>query len=41
MDLTASRISKQRARLVPSVDTSNPAMDGQVKTGHQARVRDW
>jgi len=24
-----------------SVDTSNPAMDGQVKTGHQESVRDW
>ena len=26
---------------IASVDTSNPAMDGQVKTGHQASVRDW
>ena len=24
-----------------SVDTSKPAMDGQVKTGHQRSVRDW
>jgi hypothetical protein len=23
------------------VDTSNPAMDGQLKTGHQGSVRDW
>jgi hypothetical protein len=25
----------------PLVDTSNPAMDGQLKTGHQGSVRDW
>jgi len=24
-----------------SVDTSKPAMDGQLKTGHQESVRDW
>ena len=27
--------------LISSVDTSKPAMDGQVKTGHQGSVRDW
>jgi hypothetical protein len=35
------RVSLREGNQKASVDTSNPAIDGQFKTGHQESARDW